>query len=388
MTVGDLFREHGKRYRTSHKLAPHIRKSMVMIEKCGTGELGRHQLHCDDCGTKFLQENSCRNRHCPVCQKEAAKEWAKARTSELLPVSYYHVIFTVPDSLNPIMQINQKIMYDMLFQASAETMMTLIGDPKYVGGKGGMISVLHTWGQNLMSHPHIHCLVPAGGLSEDETYFIEPKHEKYLVPVQVISDLFKKKYLKLWDEAVEEKKIKFIGKSSILNDSREYRRLKNKLYNKGWVVHIRPPFSTGKVVVEYLSRYMKRVAISNERVIGTDGENVSIKWKDYRDGKSKVMSLSLEEFIRRFLLHVLPDRYVKVRYYGLLSNSQRKRKLVQCRKILRYRLIRQCGPQKEDEVVEKLKCICPVCRCAKKIKINSPEIKKDTIGRARERPLS
>ncbi len=387
MTVGELFREYGKTYRNSHKLAPHIRKSMVMIEKCGTGELGRHQLECDECGTKFLQENSCRNRHCPVCQKEAAKDWAEARIKELLPVSYYHVIFTVPDLLNPIIQTNQKKMYDILFKASSETMLTLIADPKYVGGKGGLISVLHTWGQNLMSHPHIHCLVPAGGLSEDETYFIEPKQDRYLIPVQVVSELFKKKFMALWVEAVGAKRIKFIGNSSYLNDTKAFKKLKNKLYNKGWVVHIRPPFSTGEVVIEYLSRYMKRVAISNERVIAADGDKVSIKWKDYRDGKTKVMTLTLDEFIRRFLLHILPDRYVKVRYYGFLSNSQRKKKLVKCKKILRFRAKRQeKSDSTEEEEISSSRCICPVCRCSKKISIKNPTQATDITGKARARP--
>lgn len=391
MTVGDLFREYGKTYRKSHKLAPHIRKSMVMIEKCATGELGSHQLECDECGAKFLQENSCRNRHCPVCQKEAAKDWAEARIKELLPVSYYHVIFTVPDSLNPIIQTNQKVMYDILFKASAETMMTLIADPKYVGGKGGMLAVLHTWGQNLMSHPHLHCLLPGGAISEDGTYFIEPSSNKYIIPVHVVSDLFKKKFLAFWVEAVENREIKFIGNSSIYTDSKVFQKLKKDLYSKGWVVNIRPPFSTGEVVVKYLGRYVKRVAISNERIIAADGDTVTIKWKDYRDGKNKSMKLASDEFIRRFLLHVLPDRYVKVRYYGFLSNSQRKKKLKICRKILRFRVKKQ---ETQDSITEEesssSKCICPSCREArkvsKKISIKSPTLKRVIIGKARARP--
>ncbi|MDF1618850.1 IS91 family transposase, partial [Petrocella sp. FN5] len=230
-------------------------------------------------------------------------------------------------------------------------------------------------------------LVPAGGLSEDETHFIEPKQDRYFIPVQVVSALFKKKFLALWVDAVESGRIKFIGNTSYLKEPKTFRKLKNELYKKGWVAHIRPPFSTGEVVIEYLSRYIKRVAISNERIIAADGENVSIKWKDYRDGKTKIMTLTLDEFIRRFLLHILPDRYVKVRYYGFLSNGQRKKKLVKCRKILRFRVKKQ---ESSDNTMEEenrsSKCICPQCRIFKRKFIKSPVLAKDITGKARERP--
>lgn len=382
MNIGDVFREFGKDYRTDHRLAPHIRKSMVMIEKCGTGELGCHQLECDTCGTKFLQENSCRNRHCPVCQKESAKNWAVERTKELLPIPYYHVIFTIPDSLNWIVQTNQKIMYDILFKASAETLLTLIEDPKYVGGKGGVISVLHTWGQNLMEHPHIHSLVPAGALSVDESYFIEPKNSKYLIPVHVISNLFKKKFMAYWVKAVHDHKVKFIGNCSNLNDPKKFKKLKNDLYRKGWITHIRPPFSTGEIVIEYLSRYLKRVAISNERILSVHGNNISVKWTDNRDGKTKIMVLDVNEFIRRFLLHILPNRYVKIRYYGFMSNSQRKKQLKKCRSLLRFRVKSKEIIEKDDESKKEPRCLCAVCRHLK-----SPLITKKIPVRARDRPI-
>lgn len=327
MTVGDVFRRFGRAYRENKKLPLYIRKSMIMIEKCRTGELGSHILKCEECGKIHIQENSCRNRHCPVCQAEAANNWVMERKKELLPVAYYHVIFTVPDLLNDIIQTNQKVMYDILFKTSADTLLTLIADPKYVGGKGGLMSVLHTWGQNMMMHPHIHSLVPAGALSEDETYFIEPKHDKYLIPVQKISELFKGKFMAEFIKAITDNKIKFVGKSSYLKEENKFKKLKDNLYKKGWIVHIRPPFSTGEIVVEYLSRYLKRVAISNGRLINIDEKSISFKWKDNRDGKNKVMKLESSEFIRRFLLHILLQKYVKVRYYGFMSNSMRKKKL-------------------------------------------------------------
>lgn len=336
--LGNIFKTYGDRYRKCNSIPLYILKAMSAIEKCRTKDLGGHIYKCGNCSKMHIQYNSCRNRHCPTCQGNKANMWVENRKVEMLPIPYYHVFFTVPDILNPIIQRNQKLMYDLMFKASSEALMDLIGDDKYVGAKAGFMSVLHTWGQNLMEHPHIHCLVAGGGFSRDENYWVEPKYSKYLIPVHVASRVFKGKFIDAFIKAYETERIKFVGEIEKLKTLKYFCKLKDQLYKKGWVVNIRPPFSRAEKVIEYLSRYLNRVAISNARILKVTDNKVSFRWKDNRDGKEKLMTLDVMEFMRRFLLHILPERFVKIRYYGFMSNGHRREKLKKCRQLLCYKV--------------------------------------------------
>lgn len=311
---------------------------MSAIENCRTSTLGGHVYECEDCGEKFTQYNSCRNRHCPQCQGDKINKWVEERKNELLPVSYYHVIFTIPAELEQIVQRNKKLMYDIIFKASAETLVELTADRKYLGAQTGFMSVLHTFGQNLMEHTHIHSLVPAGGISFDNGYWVDPKYNKYLIPVQVLSKVFRRIFMRYFNKSYEANQIKFVGKIEEYTKNSNFGSLINKIQRKGWVVHVCPPFSTGEIVLEYLSRYISKVAITDYRIVSYRDGKVTFKWKDNKDGKNKLMTVTAIEFIRRFLLHILPDRFVKVRYYGFLSNSIRKKKIERVRELLYYKI--------------------------------------------------
>lgn len=332
--VADIFRQYGKIYRESRKIPVNMLKAMSAIEKCRTAELGGHVDECDSCGHKKISYNSCRNRHCPKCQGLAREKWITARKEDLLPVKYFHMVFTIPNELNQVVLRNQKILYDILFKASAETLIELTRDKKYLGVEAGFISILHTWGQNLMDHPHVHCIIPGGGLSFDGRGWIHAK-KRFLLPVKVLSKLFRGKFLFYLKEAYKADKLKFVGQINWLSKEQQFQDLINKLYNKEWVVYCKPTFKSPLHVIEYLGRYTHRVAISNSRIVKMEHGKVTFRWKDYRDNnKNKLMTLDANEFIRRFLLHILPDNYVKIRHYGLLSNRNRKTKLKSCQRIL------------------------------------------------------
>lgn len=336
--LADVFNQYGQGFISKYKVPYYQLKVINQITRCRTSHMGGHILKCEECSKMHIQYNSCRNRHCPKCQGDTAAQWVEARKQEALPVPYYHVIFTVPDKLNPIIQRNQKIMYELMFKATSETLIDLIADPKYVGGQAGFMSVLHTWGQNLMEHPHIHTYVAGGGLSNDENYWMDTKYEKYLIPVHVLSSAFRGKFMEVFIEMYDSGKLKLVGQLEYLKDRRNFNKLKGELYRKGWVVNVRPPFSKADTVIEYLSRYLNRVAISNNRILKVDYGEVTFRWKDNRDGKEKLMTLDAVEFIRRFLLHILPERFVKIRYFGFMSNSQRKNKIDKIRSLLKYRI--------------------------------------------------
>ena len=337
--VGDIFRQYGPAYRESHKLPLQSLKAMSAIEACRTSVLGGHVDECDSCGHTRISCNSCRNRHCPKCQSLAKERWLEARKQELLPVSYFHIVLTIPDDLNPIALVNQREIYDVLFKSGTETLQELGADPKHLGAEIGIIAILHTWGQNLMDHPHLHCIVPCGGLSRDGKDWIFPKKKTkkkdFFVHVKVISDLLKKKFLSYFKELYLADKLKFVGKIERLNNSVELTELCNKLYKKKWVSYVKESFGEAGQVIDYLGRYTHRVAISNERIIKLKDGKVTFRYRDYRDGsKTKTMTLEVFEFIRRFLLHILPNRYTKIRYRGLFSNRNRKKKLKICKQIL------------------------------------------------------
>jgi len=328
LEVANIFREYGPAYRATHKLPLQHLKAMSAIEACRTKVLGGHLGECDTCGAEVPAYNSCRNRFCPKCNWLAKEKWLLKRKKELLPVSYFHVVLTIPDLLNPLIRYNEKVIYDIFFKAGSETLLTLGRDRKHLGADIGFIAILHTWGSNLIDHPHLHCVVPGGGLSEDEMEWLWPKKskkkKKFFVHVNVISDLFKKKFLHYLDAAYQKGELKLQGQVAHLQDPAVFNKLKSELYGKNWVTFCKQPFGGPEQVLEYLSRYTHRVAISNHRLIKVEGGRVYFKWKNYRkDGKLEETSLEICEFIRRFLLHVLPNGYFKIRYYGILASRNR-----------------------------------------------------------------
>ena len=329
--VQDIFRKYGEKYRASFKLPLNQLKAMHSIKVCRTSSLGGHIEKCDECGHVRISYNSCRNRHCPKCQSLTRLKWTQDRKSELLPVQYFHVVFTIPKELNDVTLRNQKVMYTILFRAVSKTLLELGKDDKYLGAKLGFISILHTWGQNLMFHPHIHCIVPGGGISLDDDRWISSK-KNFFIHVNVLSSRFKKIFTDLLKRANSNNELKFMGKIECLNEKYVFEDWIGKLLNMKWVVFSKPTFKKSKHVIEYLGRYTHRVAISNHRIISMDDDKVTFKWKDYKDGnKTKAMTLSAIEFIRRFLLHILPDKFVKIRHYGFLSNRFKKENISLCR---------------------------------------------------------
>ena len=327
--IQDIFREYGGAYQEQHRLPGHILKAMRGIEKCRTSELGYHADVCDDCGNVLhFSYNSCRNRHCPKCQTLSKERWIDNQKHSLLNIGYFHVVFTIPDTLNPLVFQNQKIVYNILFRSVAETLQELAANKKYLGAELGFTSVLHTWGQNLMHHPHIHCIVPGGGISAAGKWVASRK--KFFIPVKVLSRKFRGKFLYHLQQA----ELVLRGQLDDLNDPIKWNRLLSGLYGKEWVAYCNPPFRDAACVVEYLGRYTHRVAISNSRILRVENGMVSFKWRDYKDqSRWKVMTVTADEFIRRFLIHILPPRFVKIRHYGLLGNRNKNTKLALCKKL-------------------------------------------------------
>jgi len=330
--VSDIFRKHGQAYRVTHKMLLNHIRTMRAIERCRTAELGGHVDECDCCGHIRISYNSCRNRHCPKCQFLKKEKWLEERKEDLLPVPYFHVVFTIPAKLNPLALRNKRVLYNILFRCVSETLFELASDPKHLGGQIGFISILHTWGQNLMDHPHIHCIVTGGGLSRDATRWLSFR-KRFFIPVKVLSRLFRGKVLFYLKRSWEKGELKFPGALTELQDQSGV--LLNALYRMEWVVYSKPPFKDAETLIDYLGRYTHRIAIGNHRILKMEDGQVFFFWRDYADGnKKKIMKLEASEFIRRFLLHVLPEKFVKVRYYGLLANRKSSSILHQCRKLL------------------------------------------------------
>ena len=336
--VADILREYGTAYRNDHKLTLQSHKAMNAIISCRTSGLGGHVDVCDSCGHERHFYNSCRNRHCPKCGSLARERWLLARNNHVLPIVYFHAVFTVPDSLNPIVLQNQRVLYNILFRSGTETLLELGRDPKHLGADIGIIAALHTWGQNLMDHPHLHCIVTGGGLSGDGIKWVRPKKTKkdkdFFVHVNVISDLFKKKFIAYLQKAYKTGGLKFTGRTEGLSSKKAFEQFKCELYKKKWVTYCKEPFSGAEKVLEYLGRYAYRVAISNSRIIEIHDEKVTFRWRDYRDDSVKLMTISAYEFIRRFLLHILPEGFFKIRYYGILASRNLKTKLKRCKELL------------------------------------------------------
>ncbi len=338
LEVADIFRAHSPAWRTTN--AGHVSlaqlKVMSAIESCRTAALGGHVAACEKCGHSHIAYNSCRNRHCPKCQGAAAKNWLAARQAELLPVEYYHVVFTLPGQIGDIAYHNKAAVYAILFKAAAETLITIAADPKHLGARIGMTAVLHTWGSALTHHPHVHFVVPGGGISLDGERWISCR-PGFFLPVRVLSRLFRRLFLEKLVAAHEAGRLRFFGKHRHLANDRNFADHLSPLRKIEWVVYAKRPFAGPEAVLAYLSRYTHRVAISNSRLIALDDNEVTFKWKDYRtQGREryKTMALPIPEFIRRFLFHVLPTGFHRIRHYGLFANGGRVRNIARARQLL------------------------------------------------------
>jgi hypothetical protein len=338
LEVADIFRIHGPAWREAQRAHLSLGQLKVMsaIEQCRSAALGGHVLRCEGCGSDQIAYNSCRNRHCPKCQGPAARRWLDARQSDLLPVEYYHIVFTLPAAIAAIAYQNKALIYGLLFDVAAETLLTIGADTKHLGARIGVTLVLHTWGSALTHHPHVHGVVPGGGLSFDAAHWVACKHGFFL-PVRVLSRLFRRRFLEELDQLHRSGRLQFFGEHTALADAHSFARWLAPLRQCEWVVYAKRPFAGPAAVLAYLSRYTHRVAISNTRLLAMDEHGVTFRWKDYRaKGRTrhKIMTLAPEEFMRRFLLHVLPAGFHRIRHYGLLANGTRTNNLALARALL------------------------------------------------------
>ena len=334
--VADVIGRHGEAFlqKYGHWVSRQQRRVMRAIVQCRTAALGGHLYQCSSCAHQVPVYNSCRNRHCPKCQSLAKAQWLEARQQELLPVTYYHVVFTLPDSVAVLALQNARVIYNLLFRSMGETLLRIAADPKRLGARLGFFAVLHTWGQTLMLHPHLHCVVPAGGLSLDRTRWIACR-PRFFLPVRVLSALFRGLFLHYLRQTYEQGKLQLDGELESLAKPQDFARLLKNAGKKKWVVYAKRPFGGPQQVLDYLGRYTHRVAISNHRLLALEDRRITFSWKDYRDGvASKQMTLDACEFIRRFLLHVLPDGFQKIRYFGFMANRHRASSLALCRRLI------------------------------------------------------
>ncbi len=369
LEVADIFRAHGSIWRQSH--AGHLSlgqlKAMSAIEHCRSEALGGHVLRCQACDYTQVAYNSCRNRHCPKCQASAAKRWLEARQVDLLPVDYYHLVFTLPSPVSDLAYHNKSVIYGILLKAAAETLLTIAADPKHLGARIGVTFVLHTWGSAMTHHPHVHGIVPGGGLSADGKRWVACK-SGFFLPVRVLSRLFRRLFIEKLCDAYRTDKLRFFGEQESIEDQEHFNEWTTSLRQIEWVVYAKRPFAGPEAVLAYLSRYTHRVAIANSRIIALDERGVTFKWKDYRlkgQHQYKTMTLTCDEFIRRFLIHILPKGFHRIRHYGLIANARRKGNLVRARELLRasksetsevVRTAEPIGPVEYDATF-----ICPDC---------------------------
>jgi hypothetical protein len=358
LEVADVFRQHGLEFldRWGDVLSRQQRRVFRDIGACRTAALGTYVKQCDHCSQQFIEYRSCRNRHCPKCHSRARDQWLAARAEEILPVPYCHVIFTLPHELAPLALQNPRVVYGLLFHAVAESLMELAADPKRLGVRLGFLAVLHTWTQRLEPHPHIHCVVPAGGLSADGHRWRVPRKLKFFLPVKPLSRLFRGKFLFYLEEEFAASRLEFYGQLRELAHPVRFQDWVSGLKQLDWVVYAKPPFGGPDQVLRYLARYTHRVAISNGRLIALEAGRVRFRWRDSKSGNQiKEMSLDAVEFIRRFLLHVLPSGFVKIRHFGFLSNRNRKAMVQHCRNLLPASLVLPIAIHHDD-------ALCPVCR--------------------------
>jgi hypothetical protein len=369
LEVADIFRDHGAAWRAANRGHVSLAQMKVMsaIESCRTAALGGHVARCEDCQHTTIAYNSCRNRHCPKCQGAAARTWMEDREAELLPVSYFHIVFTLPSEIGDIAYTNKAAIYDLLFKAAAETMLTVAADPKHLGARIAITAVLHTWGSAMTHHPHVHMIVPGGGLSPDGARWIAAR-PNFFLPVLVLSRLFRRLMLEKLAAAHKAGKLTCFGEHAHLADDKAFAAFLAPLKRTRWFVYSKRPFAGPKAVLAYLARYTHRVAISNSRLIAADATSVTFKVKDYRvegPGRYTTMTLAAHEFIRRFLLHVLPKGFHRIRHYGLLASGVRDKNIAQARRLLEAAAGTAADPEDDaaaDEATgSALATLCPCC---------------------------
>jgi hypothetical protein len=382
LELADILRDYTPAFLEAYGevTSPAQRRVLRDLVRCRTAELGGHVEACDGCGHRRIAYNSCRNRHCPKCQAAARAEWLDERAGELLPVEYFHVVFTLPAELGPVALQNQRLVYGTLLQASAQSLLQLARDPQHLGADIGFLAVLHTWGQNLHLHPHVHCVVPGGGiaLAGDRWVSCRPG---FFLPVRVLGRLFRGKFLDMLGRAYGRGLLGFHGQQRHLADPRAFRELVASCWQKDWVVYAKPPFGGPEQVLKYLARYTHRVAISNGRLVKVEGGQVHFRWKDYAHGNAqKVMALDAVEFIRRFLLHVVPSGFVRIRHYGLMGNRVRAGNLARCRALLGVGQGSGAGgaappqePQSSSQADAGTRTPCPVCGQGHMVRIGKLE---------------
>jgi hypothetical protein len=368
LALADIFRQHGPDYRARHRSPRPHRRVMRAIETCRTAALGGHVEICGQCEHQRISYNSCRNRHCPKCQSAAKERWIEQRKTELLPIPYFHAVFTVPPAIADIALRNKKTLFGILFRASAETLLRIAADPKHLGANIGFFSILHTWGQNLLFHPHVHCVVTGGGVSGCGKRWVRSR-PRFLVSVRVLSRLFRRLFLEALEQAYRGGELEFHdGVLASLNDPDAFRQYLEPLRHTEWVVYMKPPFGSAEHVVDYLGRYTHKVAIGEQRLLSRDNGQVSFLYKDYGSAdpqQARTMTLSADEFIRRFLLHVLPDGFQRIRYYGLFGNRHRAGNLALCRALLvgaRSALLPLKTQLHVIDIIVRTAARCPVCK--------------------------
>ena len=381
ITISDIFREYGGQYIHKNKLKGQQKGIITLLSSCRTQAMGTHFRKCGHCSYYDKAYNSCRNRHCPNCQNKDREEWLDKRMKELLPVGYYHLVFTIPHQLNSLCLQNKKEMYGILFKAASQTVLELSKDTKHLGADTGLVTVLHTWGQNMMEHPHLHCIMPAGGLSFDRSHWVHTsKSNDFFIYYKVLSKKFRGKFLDFLQMAYNKSNLSFKDKLAPIGGKKNFEALLSSLYKKAWVVNIQKPFAHPEKVLEYLSRYVFRIAISDRRIEKVENGMVHFSVKDNkRKGIFHKLKLGINEFIRRFLLHVLPQGFFKVRYYGIFANTCRRENIAKAKELLSEEKAEQKQEDKEDgkqawekqdtiwtEIMKKIKkhskMNCPVCK--------------------------
>jgi Putative transposase/Transposase zinc-binding domain len=381
LEVADVFRSLDPSFVAALPAAH--RRVVQDIMACRTAALGGHVEQCDQCGYCQIAYNSCKNRHCNKCQAAARAEWMEARAEELLPCEYFHVVFTLPEQLSPLALQNKRIIYNLLFKAASETLLEIAADPRHLGARIGFFAVLHSWGQTLQAHPHLHCVIPGGGLSADNSQWIACR-PGFFLPVKVLSRLFRGKFVAFLREARKQDRLTYAGQLSALAEGEEFNHWLRELSRIEWVVYAKPPFGGPQQVLKYLARYTHRVAISNSRLLELNDDKVTFRYKDYAAGNAtKIMTLGVQEFTRRFLLHVLPRGLVRIRYYGFLANCCRAQKLKLCRRLLSTEKtgpgsvgeVQQAGAESDPETV---RTTCPSCRQGKMILVEKIEAVRGT----------
>jgi hypothetical protein len=368
LTLGDVIRRFGAAWlrQRAATLTPAQHAVLLTLGRCHTAALGGHLYRCDDCGAERPAYNSCGNRHCPSCLGHRSAEWLTERAAELLPVPYFHVVFTVPEEISALALGNKKEVYSILFKAASETLLQVAETPRHLGASLGFLAILHTWTQTLLHHPHLHCIVPGGGLSPDRSRWVSTR-KGFLLPIRVLARLYRGKFLAYLAEAARAGKLRFAGVTAPLAQPSGFDAFLRQQRRKTWIVYAKPPFGSPEQVLKYLARYTHRVAISDRRILSLQGDTVTFSYRDRKDGnRQRVMTLGGVEFLRRFLLHVLPTGFVRIRYYGLFANCVRADNLARCRQLLAAEAPADSpptpsSPSKPEESADDPAHRCPVC---------------------------